>query len=63
MDSTVLSLMTLWEETSYQLECRQTNIECALEEFNGIKDRTAPAYKLTFNPDVRPIAIHKNLSC
>lgn len=55
--------MTLWEETSYQLECRQTNIECALEEFNGIKDRTAPAYKLTFNPDVRPIAIHKNLSC
>ncbi|XP_061931437.1 phosphoribosylformylglycinamidine synthase isoform X2 [Apis cerana] len=62
VDSTVLSLMTLWEETSYQLECRQTNIECALEEFNGIKDRTAPAYKLTFNPDVRPIAIHKNLS-
>lgn len=62
VDSTVLSLMTLWEETSYQLECRQTNIECAFEEYNGIKDRTAPAYKLTFNPDIRPITIHKNLS-
>lgn len=55
--------MTLWEETSYQLERRQTNIECAFEEFNGIKDRTAPTYKLSFNPDIRPIAIYKNLSC
>lgn len=63
MDSTVLSLMTLWEETSYQLERRQTNIECAFEEFNGIKNRTAPTYKLSFNPDIRPIAIYKNLSC
>ncbi|XP_078050163.1 phosphoribosylformylglycinamidine synthase [Augochlora pura] len=62
LDSTVLSLMSLWEETSYQLERRQTNVECALEEFNGLKDRTAPVYKLSFNPDVKPVEIHKTLT-
>ena len=55
LDSTVISLMSLWEETSYQLERRQTNVECALEEFRGLKDRTAPAYKLTFHPDSKPV--------
>lgn len=63
LESTVLSLMSLWEETSYQLERRQTNVECALEEFTGLKDRTAPAYNLAFNPDARPIAVQKHLSC
>lgn len=63
VDSTVLSLMSLWEETSYQLERRQMNVECALEEFSTLKDRTAPVYKLSFNPDVRPIAVQRNLSC
>lgn len=55
--------MSLWEETSYQLERRQTNVECALEEFNGLKDRTAPTYKLTFDPEIRPIEVQNNLSC
>lgn len=55
--------MSLWEETSYQLECRQTNVECALQEFSELQDRTAPCYKLTFNPDVRSTAIYKHLSC
>ncbi|XP_076163080.1 phosphoribosylformylglycinamidine synthase [Ptiloglossa arizonensis] len=62
LDSTVLCLMSLWEETSYQLERRQTNVECALEEFNGLKDRTAPTYKLTFDPEIRPIEVQNNLS-
>ncbi|XP_050484898.1 phosphoribosylformylglycinamidine synthase [Bombus huntii] len=62
LESTVLPLMSLWEETSYQLECRQTNVECALQEFSGLQDRTAPCYKLTFNPDVRSTAIYKHLS-
>lgn len=63
LESTVLPLMSLWEETSYQLERRQTNVECALQEFSGLQDRTAPCYKLTFNPDVRSTAIYKHLSC
>lgn len=54
LSATVSSLMSLWEETSYHLECKQTNVDCAFEEFNGLKNRTVPAYKLTFNPDVRP---------
>nr|XP_034190946.1 phosphoribosylformylglycinamidine synthase isoform X1 [Osmia lignaria] len=62
LDSTVLSLMTLWEETGYQLERRQKNVECAFEEFDGLKSRTAPAYKLAFNPDVRPFTIQQTLS-
>ncbi|CAK9831747.1 Phosphoribosylformylglycinamidine synthase [Anthophora retusa] len=61
LNSTVLSLMKLWEETSYQLERRQTNVDCAVEEFNGLKDRTGPAYKLTFNPD-QPVAVQKHVS-
>lgn len=56
LDSTVLPLMKIWEETSYQLERRQTNVECAAEEYNGLQDRTVPAYSLTFNPDDTTIA-------
>ena len=43
--------MQIWEETSYRLECRQTNVECASQEYNELKKRTAPIYNLTFNPD------------
>ncbi|XP_076642903.1 phosphoribosylformylglycinamidine synthase isoform X1 [Halictus rubicundus] len=62
LDSTVISLMSLWEETSYQLERLQTNVECAVEEFNGLKDRTAPAYKLSFDLDAKPTGLHKTLT-
>ncbi|XP_054001967.1 phosphoribosylformylglycinamidine synthase [Hylaeus anthracinus] len=62
LNSTVITLMSMWEETSYQLERRQTNVECALEEFNGLKRRTAPTYKLSFDPNVRPIEIQRNMS-
>ncbi|XP_076278992.1 phosphoribosylformylglycinamidine synthase [Lasioglossum baleicum] len=62
LDSIVISLMSLWEETSYQLERLQTNVECAVEEFNGLKDRTVPAYKLSFDPDVKPAGFHKTLT-
>ena len=53
LDSTVYREMKSWEETSYQLEKRQTNLDCALEEFESLKERKAPAYKQTFDPDVR----------
>lgn len=55
--------MYMWEETSYQLERRQTNINCAQEEFNGLKERTIPDYKLTFDPDCKPHSIEKLLIC
>lgn len=43
--------MKIWEETSYKLECRQTNEDCALQEFSELKSRRAPEYKTSFNPD------------
>lgn len=52
LDSTVLALSSTWEETSYHLELRQTNTECATQEYKNFKDRSSPAYKLTFDPDV-----------
>ncbi|KAK0172935.1 hypothetical protein PV328_006197 [Microctonus aethiopoides] len=60
LNTSILPLMQMWEETSYQLERRQTNIECAEKEFNDLKLRKEPLYKLTFNPDV-PIIIEQKL--
>ncbi len=42
-------LRSIWEETSYQLECLQANPECAEEEKRNIFDRKGPQYVLTFN--------------
>lgn len=41
----------MWEETSYQLECKQANIECVTEEFLNLRDRSGPKYCVSFNPD------------
>uniref|UniRef100_A0A2R5L6G5 Phosphoribosylformylglycinamidine synthase n=1 Tax=Ornithodoros turicata TaxID=34597 RepID=A0A2R5L6G5_9ACAR len=47
-------LRDAWEETSYQLELRQCDTSCAAEEREGLLRRTAPPYKLTYNPDIPP---------
>lgn len=57
--TTVIDSMTIWEETSYQLERHQTNVTCALEEFSKLGERTAPAYRLSFDA-TRPHSIPKN---
>lgn len=59
LTSAVIDLMNIWEETSYQLERHQMNINCAFEEFSGFRQRTTPAYCLTFNP-IRSSLISKN---
>ncbi|XP_036143975.1 phosphoribosylformylglycinamidine synthase isoform X3 [Monomorium pharaonis] len=61
LSTTVIDSMSIWEETSYQLERHQTNITCALEEFSGLRERTVPAYRLNFDP-VRYRPILKNPS-
>ncbi|XP_018377307.1 PREDICTED: phosphoribosylformylglycinamidine synthase [Trachymyrmex cornetzi] len=50
LSTTVIDSMSIWEETSYQLERRQTNVTCALEEFSQLRERTVPAYRLDFDP-------------
>ena len=44
------SLRDIWEATSVQLEQRQANPACVLQEADGLKHRVAPPYKLTFDP-------------
>jgi phosphoribosylformylglycinamidine synthase len=43
-------LRQVWEETSYQIECLQTNPDCADEEKTNIFLRTGPSYHLSFEP-------------
>lgn len=42
----------VWESTSFQLECLQTNPACVEEEKAGQCKRKNPEYCLTFDPDV-----------
>lgn len=51
IESSVLPLMKMWEETNYHLELQQTIKQCADSEFESLASRTAPKYKLTFDPD------------
>ncbi|KAJ3658174.1 hypothetical protein Zmor_009931 [Zophobas morio] len=52
IESTVLPLMRMWEETSYQLELQQTIKTCADSEFNSLTSRAHPKYRLSFDPDI-----------
>ncbi|XP_039297799.1 phosphoribosylformylglycinamidine synthase-like [Nilaparvata lugens] len=51
VESSVLGLLRMWEDSSYRLECRQANPDCARAEYELLEHRTAPHYNLTFNPD------------
>ncbi|CAD6242977.1 GSCOCG00009622001-RA-CDS [Cotesia congregata] len=51
LHESVFRLMRTWEETSAQLEKRQSNVSCAEEEFLGLETRKVPIAKLTFDPD------------
>lgn len=61
LSTTVIDSMSIWEETSYHLERHQTNITCAMDEFFRLRERTIPAYHLSFDP-VRSHPILKNPS-
>jgi len=49
-------LRALWEETSYQLERLQANVDCVEQEKNNIYDRRGPEYVLPFEPAATPAA-------
>ena len=53
-EADVHSLFRMWEETSYRLECRQTNLTCARQEFEGLRRRDVPKYTLTFDANIVP---------
>jgi phosphoribosylformylglycinamidine synthase len=43
-------LRDVWEATSFQLEKRQRNPDCVVQEETGLKSRQTPQWKLTFTP-------------
>ncbi|XP_057663303.1 phosphoribosylformylglycinamidine synthase [Diorhabda carinulata] len=51
LESTILPIMQLWEQTSYRIELLQTIKSCADAEFHSLSNRTGPKYVLTFDPD------------
>ena len=54
IDEAMPQLRDLWEETSYRLDLLQANPECVEQERDGLKERTAPAFRLSFRPGLTP---------
>ena len=50
IDEKTSVLRDLWEATSFQLEKRQRNPECVVQEEEGLKSRKSPEWKLTYSP-------------
>ncbi|XP_029939692.1 phosphoribosylformylglycinamidine synthase [Salarias fasciatus] len=51
----LFQLRAMWEDTSFQLERLQANEQCVAEEEEGLRRRTQPYFKLTYNPSEMPI--------
>eukprot|EP00403_Amphidinium_massartii_P040668 CAMPEP_0178433096 /NCGR_PEP_ID=MMETSP0689_2-20121128/32728_1 /TAXON_ID=160604 /ORGANISM="Amphidinium massartii, Strain CS-259" /LENGTH=1332 /DNA_ID=CAMNT_0020055111 /DNA_START=36 /DNA_END=4034 /DNA_ORIENTATION=- len=56
LESDVVSLHSVWEATSFQLERLQCNPACVDQEEAGMKTRSVPPYRLTFVPEPTPQA-------
>ena len=57
IDEKMTVLRDLWEETSFQLEHRQRNPDCVVQEEAGLKLRKAPEWKLTYTPEPTDAAL------
>ncbi|KAL5281875.1 PFAS family protein [Megaselia abdita] len=61
VNNVVSELFKQWERTSFELEKKQANSDCAIEEFNSLDYRVGPKYSTTFNPDDDLILTRSNL--
>ncbi|CAG4937766.1 unnamed protein product [Colias eurytheme] len=50
LDSKLINVFRMWEETSYQLECLQANSECIKQEWDGLENRKGVTYSVSFDP-------------
>jgi len=50
LDAKMTELRDVWEATSFQLERRQKNPACVMQEEQGLRYREAPQWKLAFTP-------------
>jgi phosphoribosylformylglycinamidine synthase len=57
LEDDLRDLRDLWEATSFQLERLQSNVECAIQEESGLRDRTGPTYEISFVPKLTQPAI------
>ncbi len=50
-------LRDLWEATSFRLELEQADPGCVAAERDGLRDRSAPPYALSYTPAATPAAV------
>ncbi|KAJ8732764.1 hypothetical protein PYW07_015363 [Mythimna separata] len=50
LDTKLIDVFRMWEETSYQLECLQANTDCVRQEWQGLENRKGVTYNVTFDP-------------
>ncbi|KAJ8732017.1 hypothetical protein PYW08_014747 [Mythimna loreyi] len=50
LDTKLIDVFRMWEETSYQLECLQANTDCVRQEWQGLENRKGVKYNVTFDP-------------
>jgi phosphoribosylformylglycinamidine synthase len=53
----VRALRDVWESTAFRLERRQADPDCVAAEERGLRDRHAPAWRLTYTPEPTAPAI------
>jgi len=62
LEESMPELRDLWEETSYRLDLLQANPECVEQEREGLRLRSDPGYRLSFNPEPTPTALLEKAS-
>jgi len=50
LDEDMRDLRDLWEQTSFEIDRLQANPECVAQERQGLRDRGAPPYRLSYTP-------------
>ncbi|XP_050669431.1 phosphoribosylformylglycinamidine synthase isoform X11 [Leptidea sinapis] len=50
LNTKLIDVFRMWEETSFRVECLQANTECVKQEWNGLENRKGPSYSVTFDP-------------
>ncbi|ETN08767.1 hypothetical protein PPTG_22971 [Phytophthora nicotianae INRA-310] len=54
LEDQMADLRDVWEATSFELEKRQCNPECVAQEQRSLRTRTAPSWKLSYEPKPTP---------
>jgi len=54
LEDDVRDLRDIWEATAFELERLQANPECVAQEQAGLRQRSAPPYRLSFEPAPTP---------